>query len=89
MTNDEWRKANHQYIEQFLNQTQDDKSDITGTVKATIAQFLVNVKRQFNLIAEEKKGILTREDLIQTQIDQLRVCVIDLQRVLTTKEGKQ
>jgi hypothetical protein len=47
------------------------------------------VKRQFNLIAEEKKGILTREDLIQTQIDQLRVCVIDLQRVLTTKEGKQ
>lgn len=89
MTNDEWRKANHQYIEQFLNQTQDDKSDITGTVKATIAQFLQNVKRQFNLIAEANQGILTREDLIQSQIDQLRVCIIDLQAILTTKEGKQ
>jgi len=89
MTNDEWKKANHDYIQKFLSDTVDDESDITGTVKATIAQFLVNVKRQFNLVADENGGVLTRKDLIQCQIDQLRVCVIDLQNVLTTKEGKQ
>ncbi len=89
MTNDEWRKANHDYIQEFMTDTIDDPSDVTGTVKATIAQFLVNIKRQFNLLADANNGLLTRKDLIQAQIDQLRVCVIDLQAVLTTKEGKQ
>jgi hypothetical protein len=89
MTNQEWQKANHDYIQKFLTETADDKSDITGTVKATIAQFLVNIKRQFNLLADANNGVLTKQDLIQSQIDQLRVCVIDLQAVLTTKEGKQ
>jgi hypothetical protein len=89
MTNDDWRKANHDYLQKFLTNTAADDSDITGTVKATIAQFLSNVKRQFNLIANENEGILSRDDLIQSQIDQLRVCIIDLQAILTTKEGKQ
>lgn len=48
MTNDEWRKANHEYLQKFLTGTETDESDITGTVKATMAQFLSNVKRQFN-----------------------------------------
>jgi hypothetical protein len=89
MTNDEWRKANHDYLQKFLTNTAADDSDITGTVKATMAQFLSNVKRQFNLIANENEGILSRDDLIQSQIDQLRVCIIDLQAILTTKEGKK
>jgi hypothetical protein len=88
MRTDEWRKANHQFIEQFLEQTRDDSSHITGTVLATIAQFLSGVREKLNIICDED-GAVSRHDLIQTQIDQLRVCVIDLQRVLTTKESKQ
>ena len=89
MTNEEWRKANHKYLQNFLTNTAGDDSDISGSVIATIAQFLVNVKRQFNLIAIEQDNVLTRDDIIQSQIDQLRVCIIDLQAILTTKEGKQ
>lgn len=89
MTNEEWKKANHDYLYKFITGTEQDESHITGTVKATMAQFLSNVKRQFNLIANMQDGILSTQDLIQTQIDQLRICVIDLQALLTTKEGKQ
>ncbi len=89
MTNEEWQKANHDYLQKFLTNTAADDSDITGSVKATMAQFLTNVKRQFNLIANEQDDVLTRTDIVQTQIDQMRVCIIDLQAILTTKEGKQ
>jgi hypothetical protein len=89
MTNEEWRKANHDYLQKFLTNTAGDDSDITGSVKATMAQFLQSVKRQFNLIAIANDGVLTTEELIQSQIDQLRVCIIDLQAILNTKEGTQ
>ena len=91
MTNKEWKQANHAYLHKFITGTEEDESDITGTVKATMAQFLQRVKRQFNMIAiaSDNEEILTTEDLIQTQIDQLRVCIIDLQDILNTKEGIQ
>ncbi len=84
-----WRKSNHDYIQQFLNMTVDDDSDSTKSVKATIAQFLSNVKHQFNLIANEQVGMLSREDIVQSQIDQLRICIVDLQRILNLKEERQ
>jgi hypothetical protein len=89
MTNDEWKKSNHDYIQNFLTGTLKDTGDITGSVKATIAQFLSSVRVQFNAIANEQEGKLSREDILQTQIDQLRNCIIDLQSILNTKEELQ
>lgn len=89
MTNDEWNAQNHKYLADFVKDTEVDHGDMTGIVKATIVQFLMNLKRNFNLTASKSQGYLTREELIECQIEELRRCIIDLQSLLTTKESTQ
>ncbi len=89
MTNEEWLKENHQYLENFVKGTEHDHGDMTGCVKVTLVQFLKNLKRNFNITASEHDGYLTREQLIQCQIEELRRCIVDLQGLLNTKEVTQ
>ncbi len=89
MTNEEWREQNHKYLADFIKDTEGEQGDMTGSVKATIVQFLMNLKRNFNITASQNDGYLSRDELINCQIEELRRCVIDLQGLLTTKEVTQ
>ncbi len=89
MTHEEWNRQTHDYLADFIKDTETDYGDMTNSVKATIAQFLMNAKRNFNIVASKHDGYLTSDELINCQIESLRRCIIDLQRILTTKEVMQ
>lgn len=71
-------QRNHEIIEQFISLTKDDGSYITNCVKATIAQFLLNIRDELKKVADPK-GRVNPEILLQKQIDVLRECIVDLQ----------
>lgn len=84
------QQANHDFIVNFLLQTSNDFEPVTVSIKATICQFLNNTRHGLNLRAEKHGGtLLTWGDCIEEQIEQLRRCVIDLQRCLNNKEVMQ
>ena len=86
MTPKDYDKANHYYILEFLQSTEFDKSDITGSVKCTIAQFLQHLRYELNIIGGENDYIISSKELVQSQIHVLRQCIIDLQKVLNRLE---
>lgn len=89
-TNEEWTKENHDFIMDFLNQTNGNYEDVTMSVKATVCQFLQNVRHGLHLCTEKNGGQwVTRKQIIETQIEELRRCIIDLNRCLNNKEVKQ
>lgn len=69
----------HQYIAEFLERTADPEDEISGSLKATITQFIMNFRMQIKRKAKQRnEGWLSPEDIIDSQIDELRRCVIDL-----------
>lgn len=73
---------NHAYILNFLNSTPvATQCDISGSVKATVCQFLMNFKLEINRIAKtyEKEITVDPFDIIQAQITILRDCIVDLE----------
>ncbi|MGE4118965.1 MAG: hypothetical protein AB7F29_13915 [Candidatus Nitrosocosmicus sp.] len=72
MTHDEIDAHNHKYIADFLANTADQKDDISGSVKATITQFLMNFRLQINHRAKRRgQNWLSPEDIIDSQIEEL------------------
>lgn len=70
---------NHQYIAEFLERTADPEDEISGSLKATITQFIMNFRLQMKRRAKQRnEGWISPEDIIDSQIDELRRCVIDL-----------
>lgn len=89
MTPEEYRRQNHDYIANFIGQTEHEEDDISGSVKATICQFLMNLKILLRTIGEDI-GHVTTAELINAQIAELRRCIVDLQKALYyNKEDKQ
>lgn len=84
-----WIKRNHDYLADYVKHTKDEQGDMTGSVTATIVQFLMNVKRNFNLKAAKNEGMLSRDEIILAQIEELKGCIIDLQQILNIKEEVQ
>ncbi len=83
MDNEQAIKRNHDYLSEFIKDTELDTGTITVGVKAIIAQFLRNFKRKLNMIADANGNYVTAEQIISAQIEILRECVVDLQTVLT------
>lgn len=77
MTPEEIDLHNHAVILDFLNSSPVAKQcDISNIVKATICQFLTNLKIEINRVAKNNR--ITPEQIIQSQIDVLRGCIVDL-----------
>ena len=89
MTPKDYDNLNHNYILEFLINTQNDKSDISGSVKCTIAQFLQHLRQEINTIGWENDNIITSKQLVESQIKVLRQCIVDLQKVLNRLEKEE
>jgi hypothetical protein len=76
----EFDLKNHECIAEFLENTQRSECDISGSVKATIAQFLMNFRIEINRRASALgQNWLSPIDIIDSQVNELRRCVIDLE----------
>ena len=83
----EWAQHNHDFIMNFLLETEENKDDVTRSIKATLRQFLQNTRCGLQLCAKQNGGEwVTRKQGIEVQIEQLRRCVVDLQKCLNNKE---
>ncbi|KTD29697.1 hypothetical protein [Legionella maceachernii] len=71
---------NHECIAEFLRTTQNSTCDISGSIKATIAQFLMNFRIEINKRASALgQNWISPIDIIDSQVCELRRCVIDLE----------
>lgn len=86
MTKEEYLEAAHDFIASFLDETCDDTGAVTASIKGTICQFIQTTRSDICRLARKNGGWVTNEQILQTQIDNLRRCVVDLQRCLITKE---
>ncbi len=82
MTPKEFNQQNHEFLADFVKNTKDDYGNISTGVIATIVQFLMNLRVEFNIIADENDGTISKRDLINIQIKELRQCIVDLQQHL-------
>lgn len=71
--------CNHTIIAEFLKLTECDDSQISGSIKAIMAQFLLRVRDNLKAKAT-KDDTISLEKLIAIQIEELRNCIIDLSR---------
>ena len=81
MTGDELRKSIHRILALFVEETKNDNDPVTDSVKATVAQFILNTKTTLWQMNEINGGHLTTSNLIDAQIQELRRCVMDLTKL--------
>jgi len=84
--NHEWIKNNHDYVAEFVQNTENDVGTITIGMTAIIVQFLSQTRRKLQIIAKNSNGLITNEQLLETQIGVLRNCIIDLQEAMSFQE---
>lgn len=86
-TQREFIKNNQELIQKFLEEAKPYEDEISASLQATIAQFLLNTRIELNTRANGQQWIST-EDIIETQLTVLRSCIIDLERYyLTLRDG--
>lgn len=89
MANEQMHKDSHDLIMDFLESTK-DCHNMSGTIKVTMCQFLTNVRKGLAKCAEENGGEwISSQQLIMVQIEVLRRCIVDLDKILNYKEVKQ
>ena len=77
MDDKEFRAQNKEFIKMFIQETDPFEDDIAGSLQATIVQFLIIAKSLMRQKAKNKNMISSLE-IMDSQIDALRKCVIDL-----------
>jgi hypothetical protein len=85
-TQREFIKNNQELIKKFMEESKPFDDEISASIQATIAQFLLNTRIEFNERANGQQWIST-EDIVQAQIAVLRRCVVDLERYSLTLRG--
>lgn len=78
MNEKEFRKKNHEIIMEFMKECSKKDDDISGSVQATIAQFLLNLRIELHELSGGK-GWVTAEQIVTAQITEMRRCIVDLQ----------
>lgn len=74
----EFDLKNRQIIHDFLLHCDKCRDDISGSVQATLAQFLSNLRIEISRRAGDKNWV-TPLDIIESQVVELRRCIIDLE----------
>lgn len=82
-TQREFIQNNQELIQKFLEESKPLEDEISASIQATIAQFLLNTRIEFNKCANGQQWIST-EDIIQAQITVLRRCIVDLEQYYST-----
>lgn len=82
-THREFIQNNQELIQKFLDESKPHEDEISASIQATIAQFLLNTRIEFNERTNGQEWIST-ESIIQAQITVLRRCVVDLERYYST-----
>ena len=87
-TQSEFIQNNQELIQKFLEESKPLEDEISASIQATIAQFLLNTRIELNKRAHGQQWIST-EDIIQAQIAVLRRSIVDLERYhLTLRDGE-
>lgn len=87
-TQKEFIQNNKELIQKFMMESKPHEDEISASIQATIAQFLLNTRIEFNKRAEGQEWIST-EDIIEAQISVLRRCIIDLEQYNSTLGGRE
>lgn len=90
MTKEEWIQQNHDCIMEFLIETERNIEDVTASIKATVCQFLQNTRYELYRCSQKNGDCwVSRKQIIEVQVAQLRNCIVDLQRCLNHEEVMQ
>ena len=76
--NKDFNEQNRKILSDFIKDAEKNDDDLSGSVIATITQFLINLRISIRNKAREDNWV-TPCEIIQSQIDELRRCVIDLE----------
>lgn len=82
-TQREFIKNNQELIRKFLEESKPGEDEISASIQATIAQFLLNTRIEFNKRASDQEWIST-EDIIQRLNTVICACIIDLEQYFST-----
>ncbi|KTD67729.1 hypothetical protein Lste_0887 [Legionella steelei] len=83
----EFIQNNQELIQKFLEESKPLEDEISASIQATIAQFLLNTRIELNKRANGQQWIST-EDIIQAQVTVLRRCIVDLEQYyITLRDG--
>lgn len=80
------KKANYDYLADYVQGTKGDNGEISGLMTAIIAQFLQSVKKGINIASYDNDGYLNGAELVQIMIAELRKCVVDLELLLNSNK---
>lgn len=90
-TQKDFDAQNRETISKFINQAANHQDDVSGSVLATIAQFIMNTRLNISRKGHTR-GWLTPWEIIDSQVEELRRCIIDLEAYkerLTKGEQRQ
>ena len=79
---DDFDKENVAIIYKLLRAFESNSDDTTRTIIATIAQFLISFRQNINQKCKNRPWV-TSDEIIDSQVEELRQCIIDLE---TAKE---
>jgi hypothetical protein len=79
----QFRIRNHEIIQGFMKECAKRDDDISGSVQATIAQFLLNVRHELHIRAKGQTWV-SNLDIVEAQIQELRRCIVDLEQCKET-----
>lgn len=78
MSHKEFDEQNRATIAKFLYQAQEHGDDVSGSVIATMTQFIMNMKLNISRKGHAR-GWVTSTEIIDSQVEELRRCIIDLE----------
>lgn len=85
----EFVNKNRNIIEEFLNNTKLEDSDLSALTIVIICQFLLNMRVTVKKIASMHDGYITDNQIVKSAINELRRCVLDLETLLINKPSKE
>lgn len=71
-------RQNREILSQFIYEAEKNQDDLSGSVVATMTQFIMNLRLTISKISKGRDW-LTPIEIIESQVKELRRCVIDLE----------
>jgi len=71
-------KYNREMLSKFIKDAENHQDDLSGSVMATMTQFIMNLRLTINKIGRGRDWV-TPIEIIESQVKELRRCVIDLE----------
>jgi hypothetical protein len=71
-------RYNRETLSKFIKEAENHQDDISGSVMATMTQFIMNLRITISEIGKGRDW-LTPIEIIESQVKELRRCVIDLE----------